>query len=150
MRILARRLLPVIAFALVLCLVLTGLFRHSRSQLTLGGHRRPINRRGPTGGTGVSGSVGSMPGIAHGVADPWPYAASQATHGTLTVAAKPLPTAQQDGAEAKQVKLLPADVLVVDPSSLSGRCRHAASASSPAWRPPFRSTRAGSRSTACS
>ena len=118
MRIQARRLLPVIAFALALCLVLTGLFRHSRSQLTLGGHR-PTSKsaRSDRPGTGVSGSVGSIPGIAHGVADPWPYAASKATRGTLTVTAKPLPTSHK-AADAKRVKSLPADVLVVDPSSI--------------------------------
>jgi len=118
LRIQARRLLPVIAFALALCLVLTGLFRHTRSQLTLGGHRLVHkSARSERHGTGVSGSVGSIPGIAHGVADPWPYAASQATRGTLTVSAKPLPASHKTS-EAKHVKLLPADVLVVAPSSL--------------------------------
>ncbi len=118
MRILARRLLPVIAFALALGLVLTGLFRHSRSQLTLGGHGQTSkSARADRRATGVSGSVGSIPGIALGVADPWPYAASQATHGTLTVKAKPLPASRKTTA-AKRIKLLPADLLVVDPSSL--------------------------------
>jgi peptidoglycan DL-endopeptidase CwlO len=120
LRILARRLLPVIAFALALSLVLTGLFRQSRSQLTLGGHRLTSkSAQSKHRGTGVSGSVGSIPGITHGVADPWPYAESQATHGTLAVQAKPLPTARNGKtAQAKKVKLLPADLLVVDPTSL--------------------------------
>ena len=124
MRIQARRLLPVIAFALALCLVVTGLFRQSRSQLTLGGHRQAAkSARSAHRGTGVSGSVGSIPGIAHGVADPWPYAASQSAHGTLTVMAKPLPTSRKDkAANAKQrVKPVAADILVVDPSSLPAK-----------------------------
>jgi peptidoglycan DL-endopeptidase CwlO len=124
----ARRLLPVIAFALALCLVMTGLFRHTRSQLTLGGHRLTAkSAQSAHRGTGVSGNVGSITGIAHGVADPWPYAASQAgqagqaTHGTLTVKAKPLPGARKDESKtgAKQrIKLLPADLLVVDQTAL--------------------------------
>ncbi len=117
MRIQARRLLPVIAFALALCLVLTGLFRHSRSQLTLGGHRPTSKSRSDRPGTGVTGSVGSIQGIAHGVADPWPYAASKAAHGTLTVSAKPLPTSRKIK-DARRVKSLAADVLVVDPTSI--------------------------------
>ncbi len=117
MRIQARRLLPVIAFALALCLVLTGLFRHSRSQLTLGGHRPTSKSRSDRPGTGVTGSVGSIQGIAHGVADPWPYAASKAAHGTLTVSAKPLPTSRKIK-DPRRVKSLAADVLVVDPTSI--------------------------------
>jgi peptidoglycan DL-endopeptidase CwlO len=103
---------------------MTGLFRHSRSQLALGGHRLTTkSARSAHRGTGVSGSVGSIPGIAHGVADPWPYAADQAAHGTLTVKAKPLTTARKGKpADANQrVKLLPADVLVVDPTSLPAK-----------------------------
>jgi cell wall-associated NlpC family hydrolase len=103
---------------------MTGLFRHTRSQLTLGGHRLATkSARSAHRGTGISGSVGDIPGIAHGVADPWPYAANQATHGTLTVKAKPLPAARGDKGKSgsKQIKLLPADLLVVDQTSLPAK-----------------------------
>jgi peptidoglycan DL-endopeptidase CwlO len=103
---------------------MTGLFRPVRSQFTLGGHRPAAkSARSVHRGTGVSGSVGSISGIAHGIADPWPYAASQASHGTLTVKAKPLPTTGKDKAAdaKKRVKLLAADVLVVDPTSLPAK-----------------------------
>jgi len=109
---LARRLLPVIAFALVLALVLTGLFRHSRSQLTFGaaGQAKPAGGSARATGnqrTGVSGAVGAIPGVA----------ASGIQRATLTVAAKPLPASARNGA-AKVVRLLQADVLVVDGTAL--------------------------------
>jgi hypothetical protein len=129
LRIIARRLLPVIAFGLVLCLVLTGLFRHSQSQLSLGSGRSagsPRHSAGSTGaagvadpgaglGTGVSTTVGSIPGVGAKDGGSWPY--------TLTVAAKPLPSATRTVGPKlaklpKLVKLLQADVLVVDPTAL--------------------------------
>ncbi len=114
MRSLARRLLPVIAFALVLGLVLTGLVSHSRSRLALG-HAGRANRASPAGQaprairlTGISTLVGRIPGVG---------ASGPAT--TLTVATKPLPTARPSAPAARKVRLLPADVLVISPASLS-------------------------------
>jgi peptidoglycan DL-endopeptidase CwlO len=116
---LARRLLPVIAFALVLGLVLAGLFGHSRSRLALGsgpqrhgasGHGASgfaQRRAGAVRTTGVSTVVGQIPG-----------AGPSQTATPLTVAAKLLPAAKP-GASARKVKLLQADVLVVGPGSLS-------------------------------
>ncbi len=129
MRILARRLLPVIAFALVLCLVLTGLFRHSRSQLSLGGRAAASHRSSGAGRTGVertgvertgvSGAVGAIPGVHSQSAGYWPD--------TLTVAAKPLPSSAHANVPSV-IKLLPADALVVGagplPAALVRRLRH--------------------------
>jgi cell wall-associated NlpC family hydrolase len=105
----------VIAFALVLGLVLTGLVSHSRSALSLRGPSAAGRQRTAGGGrgTGVSGAVGSIPGVAgraFAAGGAWPY--------TLTVAAKPLPAAGHHASAPRRVKLLQADVLVVNPAGL--------------------------------
>jgi peptidoglycan DL-endopeptidase CwlO len=126
LRSLTRRLLPLIAFALVLGLVLAGLGRHSRSQLTFGSGR---SARGAGSaaraaaadrqGTGVSAAVGTIPGVTQ----------ARQSLATLTVAAKPLPAAAHEDVP-KVVRLLPADVLVVGadalPAALTGRLRRLA------------------------
>lgn len=105
----ARRLLPVIAFALVLGLVLAGLFGHSRSRLALSpGAGQSQRRLGAIRTTGLSMTVGQIPGVGK------PVPATP-----LTVAAKPLPTAKPEASSQKNMKLLQADVLVVGPGSLS-------------------------------
>src|SRR5580704_6916693 len=106
LRLLVRRLLPVIAFALVLCLVLTGLLRHSRSQLSMTGHSQTSQR---PASTGVSSAVGGIPGAGSPATRYRPY--------TLTVAAKPLP-ASAHASVPKLVRLLQADALVVDAGTL--------------------------------
>jgi cell wall-associated NlpC family hydrolase len=115
---LARRLLPVVAFILVLSLVLAGLLRHSRTQLTLGsaGHPRSAadhESKSEAGRqAGISGVVGAIPGVSSkGGSSAGPPLIS------LTVAAKPLP-ASGGKAVPKPVRLLPADMLVVDPKAL--------------------------------
>jgi peptidoglycan DL-endopeptidase CwlO len=126
LRILARRLLPVIvpvlAFVLVLCLVLTGVFRNTRSGLSFGESKAPRSAaQGRSAAQqhspGVSGKVGAIPGAAGSGAagsgaagsGSWPY--------TLTVTAKPLPGAGHT-AVPKLTKLLQADVLVVDTAAI--------------------------------
>jgi peptidoglycan DL-endopeptidase CwlO len=114
LRILARRLLPVFAFALVLSFVLAGLFSHSRSGLTLRSAAPAGVRQGDR--TGVSSAVGAIPGVAGTRAasktGSWPYA--------LTVAAKPLPgSGPARKSVPKLIKLLQADVLIVAPATLS-------------------------------
>ncbi len=104
-----------IAFALVLSLVLTGLLSHSRSRLALGNVRRAhhASHAGQVphavSVAGISPLVGRIPGVG---------ATGPAM--TLTVATKPLPTARPTAPAAKKVRLLPADVLVISPASLSG------------------------------
>jgi peptidoglycan DL-endopeptidase CwlO len=116
LRILVRRLLPVIAFALVLCLVLTGLFRHSRSQLSLTGHGQGSQRAaGRPRSTGVSSAVGAIPGVSTPAARYRPY--------TLTVAARPLP-ASTHASVPKLVRLRQADALVVDAGTLPAGLIH--------------------------
>jgi len=116
---LARRLLPVVAFILVLSLVLAGLLRHSRSQLTLGGSGQARSATGhgratPTP-TGVSQSVGAIPGVGSRGATSTRQRSIALT--AAAVVAKPLP-ASVNKAVPKPVRLLPADMLVVDPTSL--------------------------------
>ena len=124
MRDLARRLLPVVAFVLVLSLALTGLLTHSRSQLTLAGtgHGRSATvQEGAAGrSAGVSGAVGAIPGVRSpsrpGVGSGRGHSARRPFI-SLTVAAKPLP-ASEDKAVPRPARMLPADVLVVDPKTL--------------------------------
>jgi hypothetical protein len=108
-------IVPVLAFVVVLCLVLTGVFRDSRSGLSLAGtkvhrpsaHASAGRTPGPAASAGVSGQVGTIPGSgqAGDGSGAWPY--------TLTVAAKPLPSAGHT-VVPKLTSLLQADLLVVD------------------------------------
>jgi cell wall-associated NlpC family hydrolase len=108
----------VIAFAVVLTLVLTGLFGHSRSSLA--GDSGSSARRAPDASgsrqTGVTATFGAIPGVpATGTggqgSSSWPY--------TLTVAAKPLPSARgHHGSATQRVKLLQADVMVVNSAGI--------------------------------
>ena len=128
MRDLARRLLPVVAFVLVLSLVLTGLLSHSRSALTLAGTGQPrtaSEHEGVAGRqAGVSGAVGTIPGVGSsgrsGTGTPG-RAGDGSSAGppfiSLTVAAKPLPASATKDVP-RPVRLLQADVLVVSPTVL--------------------------------
>jgi len=100
---------------LVLSLVLAGLLRNSRSQLALPGTGQARSAAAhpsvaPTQ-AGVNWAVGAIPGVGPG--------GSPLTKPgiALTVAAKPLPASART-AVPKPVRLLPADVLVVDPTAL--------------------------------
>ncbi|HET9897783.1 MAG TPA: C40 family peptidase [Streptosporangiaceae bacterium] len=105
-----------IAFALVLSLVLTGLLSHSRSRLALDqvSHAHGTARAGHASNAistmGISPLVGRIPGV--GTAGPAM---------TLTAVTKPLPTAGHAALAAKKIRLLPADVLVVSQASLSAK-----------------------------
>src|SRR5271166_6416840 len=115
----ARRLLPVIAFAVVLSLALAGVLRGSVSGLTLG-RARPAGVgavRDIRGGvTGVSAKVGAIPGVLPGSAYPWEYSAGQSPT-TSAIAAKALPSAAA-GSIPRLGRLLQADLLVVAPTAL--------------------------------
>jgi cell wall-associated NlpC family hydrolase len=102
----------VIAFALVLGLVLTGVLRGSVSGLTLG---RPA-RAGVGRVTGVSANVGAIPGVRPGSAYPWAYSVSQSPT-TAAIAAKPLASAAPQSLPPLG-RLLQADLLVVSPTAL--------------------------------
>jgi hypothetical protein len=127
-RSLARRLVPVIVFVVVLGMALAGLISHSVSRLTL--TLRPAaagsgnaGGAGPGGrvtsaAAGVSGMVGSIPGAGGDRASRWPYAKGQASHApaSLTVTAKPIRS--RLAAVSRLGKLRQADVLVVGSSQL--------------------------------
>jgi peptidoglycan DL-endopeptidase CwlO len=104
-------IVPVLAFGLVLSLVLTGVFRNSRSGLSLGSGRAPHSATHART-AGISTTVGVIPGSAGSGAGSASWAQ------TLTVAAKPLPSSGHT-AVPKLTKLLQADVLVVNGAPLS-------------------------------
>ena len=118
---LARRLLPVITFAVVLSLALAGILGHAQSRLMLA-HARPAHGAGAvrwaTDGRAadLSTLVGAIPGVhrlPHGRA----ALASGQLAATSAVAAKPFP--DSGGSRARQPsRLLQADVLVVAKRSL--------------------------------
>lgn len=121
MRSLARRLLPVIAFALVLCLAMTGVLGQARSQWAprvsqpaspAGAVMRPVT----VAVAGVSQKVGAIPGVRSGSPGHRPHPADQAPV-TSVIAAKPLP-ASGSGRARQLGRLLQADVLVVAPEQL--------------------------------
>src|SRR5258706_771906 len=117
---LARRLLPVIAFALVLSLVLAGVVGHARSRLGLPdarpGHSAGSSQWATDGAAAdLSATVGAIPG-AGGRAD----GRGRLRAGALTtsaVAAKLLPSVSRSRARPLS-RLLQADVLVVAGQSL--------------------------------
>jgi len=118
---LARRLLPVVAFAVVLFLAMTGLADHAKSTLMLpaGRSARSAARaaaRSVTGerAAGVSAAVGAIPGVRHEPRDRWRFGL---TSTASAVAAKPLPAAHRTSARSRK-SLLQADVLVVAGRSL--------------------------------
>jgi len=126
---LARRLLPVVAFAVVLFLAMTGLADHAKSTLT-----RPAGRPARPAGaaravasavTGVSSTVGAIPGVRDRQRGRWTFGSGRADAAS-TVAAKPLPAAR-GGSARRRGSLLRADVLVVGnrslPSGLVARLR---------------------------
>lgn len=118
---LARRLLPVIAFALVLCVVMTGIVSQARSRLTLQSAqpaRSSIATQGAALGTtaGVSTQVGAIPGVRHRSRYHWRLGAGQVS-AAAAIAAKPLPPPSGDSA-GRLGRLLEADVLVVAQRSL--------------------------------
>jgi len=129
---LSRRLLPVVAFAVVLFLAVTGLADHAKSTMTLP-HGWPAHQAGTahdsalsvTGerAAGVSKSVGAIPGVRHGARDRWRFGL---TATATAVAAKPLPRAPRPVA-SRHGHLLQADVLVVAgrplPAGLVARIR---------------------------
>lgn len=112
-----------IALALVIGMIMTGMLSHARSHLVLrgGGSARPARSGGHVAGStdGISTRVGPIPGAAsQGAARPagrWQYAASHAQT-TSAIAAKPLSHIRH--AVPKVHRLLPSDVLVVAPSQL--------------------------------
>ena len=128
LRSLARRLLPVIAFFLVLGLVLAGVVRQPQSQLAAQ-HRGPgVSAVGSAGAAGkastrttagVSQLVGAIPGVPAGPADPWQP--TTAWSATTAIAAKPLPTSSGGSAVPPLRRLLQADLLVVAPGPLAAR-----------------------------
>src|SRR5258707_3492015 len=118
---LARRLLPVIAFALVLSLVMAGVLGHARSGLGLP-DARPARSAGSsqwaTNGAAahLSATVGAIPG-AGGRAGGRGRLRAGALASTSAVAAKLLPSGS--GSKARPLsRLLQADVLVVAGQSL--------------------------------
>jgi cell wall-associated NlpC family hydrolase len=118
---LARRLLPVLAFALVLSLVMAGVLGHARSRLAL-----PDARHARSAGASrwaingvladLSAAVGAIPGAdgrANGPGGP----AGGPLASTSAVAAKPLPSSS--GSRARPLsRLLQPDMLVVARQSL--------------------------------
>jgi peptidoglycan DL-endopeptidase CwlO len=118
---LSRRLLPVVAFAAVLFLAVTGLADHAKATLTLP-HGRSARQAGAvhnsaiavTGAreAGVSRAVGAIPGVRQH--DKWRFGL---TVTAAAVAAKPLPRAAR-GVASRHGHLLQADVLVVAGRSL--------------------------------
>src|SRR6266851_5540409 len=118
---LARRLLPVIAFALVLSLVMAGVLGHTRSRLGLP-DARPAHSAGSsqwaTNGAAadLSATVGAIPG-ADGRADGRGRLRAGALATTSAVAAKLLPSVSRSRARPLS-RLLQADVLVVAGQSL--------------------------------
>jgi peptidoglycan DL-endopeptidase CwlO len=126
MRCLARRLLPLAAFLLVLGLLLAGEFGQGR----LGGTSQPAgpggnHRTGVTGAakvgltTGLSRTVGIIPGSrpATGSAGRRGYSLPARLS---SVAARPLPTSAADAVPALK-HLLPSDLLVVAPITLPAK-----------------------------
>jgi peptidoglycan DL-endopeptidase CwlO len=123
MRCLARRLLPLAAFLLVLGLLLAGVFGQSK----LGTARQPAGARpatGVTGGTpgavpaGVSTTVGGIPGSR---AAPEVSGQPVSLPARLSsVAARPLPTSGGDTVPALK-RLRPADLLVLAPETLPAK-----------------------------
>jgi peptidoglycan DL-endopeptidase CwlO len=118
---LARRLLRVITFAVVLILALAGILDNARSQLRLA-HARPAHRAAAVpwatyaSAADLSTLVGAIPGVYH-----LPPARAALTGAKLAttsaVAAKPFPDSV--GPRARQLtRLLQADVLVVAKRSL--------------------------------
>lgn len=124
---LARRLLPVATFAVVLSLAVAGILGHARSRLTLA-HARPAQGtaalRWATNAkaANLSTAVGAIPGVG-----PLPRARGALSSGSLAitaaVAAKPLPNSSASGAR-RLTRLLQPDVLVVAKRSLPAALVH--------------------------
>ena len=122
---LARRLLPVVALAVALFLVITGLVDHARSALTLpvGQSARSASAARAAAGVraagvraaGVSATVSAIPGVRHRARGHSRFAGLQADTATV-VAAKPLPSPY--GSANGPSRLRQADVLVVAQRSL--------------------------------
>jgi cell wall-associated NlpC family hydrolase len=124
---LARRLLPVITFAVVLSLALAGILGHARTRLILA-HASPAQGAGvarwATDGRAadLSTAVGAIPGV-HRVPHVRTALASGQLASTSAVAAKPLPDTSGSGAR-RLTRLLQADVLVVAKLSLPAALVH--------------------------
>src|SRR5258706_600786 len=117
---LARRLLPVIAFALVLSLVMAGVLGHARSRLGLP-DARPAHSAGSSqwatdgAAADLSATVGAIPGAGGRAGGRGRLRAGALT--TSAVAAKLLPSVSRSRARPLS-RLLQADVLVVAGQSL--------------------------------
>ena len=133
MRYRARHLLPVFAFLLVVGLIMAGVIKPSRTQLTApdqrssgvsagsrgpvqGAPSNPVRSTPSTAAAGVSLTVGAIPGAPVRSVNPWQPRASSAT-ATSAVAATPLP-ASTVAAVSPLGRLLQADILVVSPGLL--------------------------------
>jgi len=115
----ARWLLPVVVFAVVLTVALTGMLMPHRSSLSPQSARRgsvtPARRITADSATGISAKVGAIPGSRSSPGDHWRHATGRAPS-TSVVAATPLRPAAGKGHQVS--RLYPADVLVVAPRSL--------------------------------
>jgi len=128
MRCLARRLLPLAAFLLVLGLLLAGQFgpprlTGGRPQGSASGARAPdgVVRATQAGVTaGVSGTVGVIPGN-HGAPGASQQPGNSLAAGLSSVAARPLPSSGGGDAVPVPQHLLPSDLLVVASSTLPAR-----------------------------
>lgn len=118
---LARRLLPVVTFLLVLALVLVGVIRQPGAHLTARHQGRSASAAGAVPGAallaaaGVSRRVGTIPDAPAGSADPWQPGTTWAA--ATAIAASPLPSSASSQVPPLR-RLLQADLLVVAPTSL--------------------------------
>ena len=119
MRSFARWLLPVVVFAVVLTMALTGMLTPHQSSLSPQaaprGSATSARRITADSATGISAKVGAIPGSRSRPGDHWRHATGRAPS-TSVVAARPLRPAAGKGDQVS--RLYPADVLVVAPRSL--------------------------------
>ena len=118
---LARRLLPVLTFLLVLTLILVGVIRQPGALLAAQHGGPSASSAGAVPGAaflaaaGLSQRVGTIPGAPAGSADPWQPGTTWAA--TTAIAARPLPSSASSPVPPLR-RLLQADLLIVAPESL--------------------------------
>jgi peptidoglycan DL-endopeptidase CwlO len=116
----ARRLLPVVALVVAVFLAVTGLADHAKSTLRLPAGRSArsagVAHAAARAGTGISTSVGVIPGVRGKQRGRWAFGSGVADTSSA-VATKRLPAARGNAAE-RNGSPLPADILVVGSRSL--------------------------------